>query len=512
MILKVWILSFLSIALSRNLKIRILNTYSDLEPYDYKITSDLGFSNSGILGLYSNKYTSIDVEKYLVMDVVSGNFQLNLTGNEMNACTILIFIDSHSHITISLKYDNLNEIKMADRARWSIINLSENLSNLTIYTQNSVCFKCTFIKTGELAYGTDLSNLVNDTIHDFQLKIENSRGFSKTLILDIEQNGIYTYLLTDLPNNDISLIKITEAEPKNTWVPLLVFFSILILLCLVRLVINHLIKKHENLKKNDENFLLKKGGLSLSELKGDYSSISAKKPERSRVESLDTFRGMSLAIMIFVNYGGGNYWFFQHSDWNGLTFADLVFPWFIWIMGTSMALSFDKLAKNKANQFDYLYKIVRRSVLLFLIGLIFINNGYDLNAWRIPGVLQRFAFSYFFIAVIVSYVPLINCDPLSKFKDILPFLYQWIAVMLIFLLYIILTYVAQFENCPRGYTGAGGLADNGEYPSCTGGSALFIDKAIFGYDHIFHQPTAQRFYKSETFDPEGFLGELILIQ
>jgi len=46
--------------------------------------------------------------------------------------------------------------------------------------------------------------------------------------------------------------------------------------------------------------------------------------------------------MIFVNLGGANFWFFNHSIWNGLTFADLPFPWFIWIMGTSMALSFDK--------------------------------------------------------------------------------------------------------------------------------------------------------------------------
>lgn len=39
-----------------------------------------------------------------------------------------------------------------------------------------------------------------------------------------------------------------------------------------------------------------------------------------------TFR-ISIIIMIFVNYGGGQYWFFRHSRWNGLTFADLVFPW-----------------------------------------------------------------------------------------------------------------------------------------------------------------------------------------
>ena len=506
MFLKVFILSFLSFILSGALKVRILNTYPDLKTVEYKITSDLGASNNGIMGLYSNKYISIDAQNFLIMNVFSTNFNLSLTDqDEIDACSIFIIVDLNNVITIRLKYDNLKEIKMADQARWSIISISENLSNLTIYTQNSICYKCAFIKTGELAYGSDLSNLENNTIHGFQLKIENSNGFSKTLTLDIEQNGIYTYILTDLPNNDISLIKITETEPKNTWAPLLVFFSILIFICIARLVVYYLIEKRKNLKQFDENSLLEKG--VLSELRTNPQNPSGKRPERSRVESLDTFRGMSLAIMIFVNYEGGNYWFFQHSDWNGLTFADLVFPWFIWIMGTSMALSFDKLAKNKTNHFDYIYKIFRRSVLLFLIGLILINNGYDLGAWRIPGVLQRFAICYLVIALIVSYVPLLKSHPLSIFRDIVPFLYQWITVILILVLYIILTYVPQFENCPRGYTGAGGLADNGEYPNCTGGSALFIDKAIFGNDRIFHEPTAQRFYKSETFDPEGLLGE-----
>ncbi len=46
-----------------------------------------------------------------------------------------------------------------------------------------------------------------------------------------------------------------------------------------------------------------------------------------RIRAVDSFRGLSLCIMIFVNYGGGGYWFLNHSSWNGLTVADLVFPW-----------------------------------------------------------------------------------------------------------------------------------------------------------------------------------------
>ncbi len=67
----------------------------------------------------------------------------------------------------------------------------------------------------------------------------------------------------------------------------------------------------------------------------------------SRLDCLDTFRGMCLTFMIFVNYGGGGYWFFDHASWNGLTFADLLFPWFMWVMGVSMALSLKRLHSDE---------------------------------------------------------------------------------------------------------------------------------------------------------------------
>ena len=87
-----------------------------------------------------------------------------------------------------------------------------------------------------------------------------------------------------------------------------------------------------------------------------------------RLKSLDTFRGLALTIMIFVNYGGGGYFFFAHSAWNGLTVADLVFPWFMLIMGVSMSLSFSKRKPQ-------LYTIFRRSFILFALGLFLNSEG-----------------------------------------------------------------------------------------------------------------------------------------
>ncbi|GBP95696.1 Heparan-alpha-glucosaminide N-acetyltransferase [Eumeta japonica] len=62
-------------------------------------------------------------------------------------------------------------------------------------------------------------------------------------------------------------------------------------------------------------------------------------PTRSRLRSLDIFRGAAIAMMIFVNSGGGGYAVFTHTVWNGLTIADVVFPCFAFAMGEALVLS-----------------------------------------------------------------------------------------------------------------------------------------------------------------------------
>ena len=112
-----------------------------------------------------------------------------------------------------------------------------------------------------------------------------------------------------------------------------------------------------------------------------------RRKKKSRVRSLDAFRGLSIAVMIFVNYGGGAYWFFNHSRWNGLTVADLVFPWFMWIMGVSLAIGVRSQLRNSVPRKKMVAKIVKRSAILFLLGL-FVNSGgaNDFRTIRIPGV------------------------------------------------------------------------------------------------------------------------------
>ncbi|KAI5615039.1 heparan-alpha-glucosaminide N-acetyltransferase isoform X2, partial [Silurus asotus] len=84
----------------------------------------------------------------------------------------------------------------------------------------------------------------------------------------------------------------------------------------------------------------------------------------------------ALVMMVFVNYGGGRYWFFRHQSWNGLTVADLVFPWFVFIMGTSVSLSLSGSLIRGLRRSRLLIRICWRTFLLFIIGVFIINPSY----------------------------------------------------------------------------------------------------------------------------------------
>jgi predicted acyltransferase len=116
----------------------------------------------------------------------------------------------------------------------------------------------------------------------------------------------------------------------------------------------------------------------------------------SRVFSLDIARGITIAFMIMVNNNGAAaYHPFTHSAWNGWTPTDLVFPTFVFIVGTSIVLAFGKRFERGENRGAIAATIVRRSAILFALGLVV--NGFPhfpLHTLRIYGVLQRIALCY----------------------------------------------------------------------------------------------------------------------
>ena len=121
--------------------------------------------------------------------------------------------------------------------------------------------------------------------------------------------------------------------------------------------------------------------------------------------SLDLFRGATIAGMILVNNAGdepSSYWPLKHAEWNGWTPTDLVFPFFLFIVGVAMAFSFSsRLSRGESRQ-KLLGHVLWRGLALFAFGL-FLNgfpNRYHLDSWRVYGVLQRIAICYVISAIL----------------------------------------------------------------------------------------------------------------
>ncbi len=114
---------------------------------------------------------------------------------------------------------------------------------------------------------------------------------------------------------------------------------------------------------------------------------------RQRLISLDVFRGLTMASMVIVNNPGDwgtVYAPLLHAEWHGWTPTDLIFPFFLFIVGVSITLS-----RKSASWAS----IARRAAIIFALGLFLAGYPrFDLATWRIPGVLQRIAICYLFAA------------------------------------------------------------------------------------------------------------------
>ncbi|MCD6384616.1 DUF5009 domain-containing protein [Candidatus Sumerlaeota bacterium] len=125
-----------------------------------------------------------------------------------------------------------------------------------------------------------------------------------------------------------------------------------------------------------------------------------------RLLSLDAFRGLTIAAMLLVNNAGDWGHVFpplSHAEWHGCTATDLIFPFFLFIMGVAMTFSFSKrLARGDSRTLLFTH-IVRRSVILYILNciiMIFVAGAY-LGHFRFVGVLARIAVCYFFVSIIM---------------------------------------------------------------------------------------------------------------
>ena len=203
-------------------------------------------------------------------------------------------------------------------------------------------------------------------------------------------------------------------------------------------------------------------------------------PTTSRLISLDAFRGFTIASMVLVNNPGdwGNiYAQLGHAEWNGWTFTDWIFPFFLFICGVSMTFSLGRRAEMGDDKSKLLMQLYKRAAIIFLIGLTlnFIPN-FNLDTLRIPGVLQRIALCTMLAAPIVIYF---NWRQQCV----------WIAGLLALYAALMLWLPVPDVN---GVVAAGVLEPGRDF-------AAYVDR-IFLHGHLW--------VKSKTWDPEGLVSTI----
>ena len=204
---------------------------------------------------------------------------------------------------------------------------------------------------------------------------------------------------------------------------------------------------------------------------------AASAPPAQRLLSLDVFRGLTIAAMLLVNNPGSwehVYRPLEHAEWNGWTPTDLVFPFFLFIVGVATTFSLGGLMDQGAGRAGLFRKVVIRAALIFGLGLLLQGfPHYDLAHLRIPGVLQRIALSYLLAAVIV--------------------LLTGVRGQALTLLGLLLGYWTLMTLVPVPGVGSGVLEPEKNLSN-------WLDLRVLGVNHVWPE--------TRTWDPEGLLSTL----
>ena len=195
-----------------------------------------------------------------------------------------------------------------------------------------------------------------------------------------------------------------------------------------------------------------------------------------RLVSLDVFRGLTIAAMVLVNNPGtwsSIYWPLEHAEWNGWTPTDLVFPFFLFIVGVSITLAFARRVRQGAVQRALYLKVIKRAAIIFGLGF-FLNlfPRFDFSTVRIPGVLQRIAVCYLIASLI--------------------FLTTKVRTQFVIALALLVVYWLMMTRIGAPGFAAGDLTKEGSLAS-------YIDRFVFG-QHVWRQ--------AKVYDPEGILSTI----
>jgi predicted acyltransferase len=198
-----------------------------------------------------------------------------------------------------------------------------------------------------------------------------------------------------------------------------------------------------------------------------------------RLMSLDVFRGITIAGMLLVNNPGSwstVYPPLLHAEWHGWTPTDLIFPFFLFIVGVSMTFSFGKAMEPGAGRTELTRRAALRSAKLVGLGLVLHAFPWwrlDLATLRLPGVLQRIGLAFLLGSLVFLFTSRRGRAAATAA--------------------ILLGYWALLKLVPVPGSGAGVLEPGQDL-------GAWIDRAVLGTQHLWRQ--------AGTWDPEGLLSTL----
>jgi predicted acyltransferase len=199
-----------------------------------------------------------------------------------------------------------------------------------------------------------------------------------------------------------------------------------------------------------------------------------------RIASLDAFRGFAIASMVLVNNPGdwGHlYSPLEHAEWNGWTFTDLVFPFFLFAAGVAMAVSLDRRLAAGEDRAKLLASIARRALVIFVVGLALnLFPAFDWSTVRIPGVLQRIALCILIAAPLAIYARTTVIG---------------LSILMLAAIYTALMLFVPVPG-PDGVVAAGALEPGRDFGAC-------LDRKLLA-GHLWAH--------AKTWDPEGLMSTL----
>ncbi|XP_024963781.1 heparan-alpha-glucosaminide N-acetyltransferase isoform X1 [Cynara cardunculus var. scolymus] len=278
-----------------------------------------------------------------------------------------------------------------------------------------------------------------------------------------------------------------------------------------------------------------------------HVNTTTEKMKKKRVASVDIFRGFTVALMILVDDAGGEWPMIAHAPWNGCNLADFVMPFFLFIVGMSIALALKRIRDRCIAT----KKVLLRTLKLIFWGLLLqggfshapdkLSYGVDMKNIRWCGILQRIALAYFVVGLLEIATQRTHAEELppgclSIYKL---YIWHWIlgaCVIIVYLAVIYGTYVPNWQFTVHNTDSA----DYGKIltvacdvrgkldPPCN--AVGYIDRQVLGINHMYPHPAWKRSkactkrspyegpfkkdapsYCSAPFEPEGVLSSISAI-